>query len=75
MASQGRANRVAQRVKEELSTMLLFDLSEGRNRLGGSCLAQAFSRVGGEAPDIDDPAALAEDDDVFGGRPGFAGPT
>lgn len=33
MASQGRANRVAQRVKEELSTLLLFDLSDPR--LGG----------------------------------------
>ena len=30
MASQGRANRVAQRVKEELSTMMLFDLSDPR---------------------------------------------
>ncbi len=30
MTSQGRANRIAQRVKEELSTMLLFDLSDPR---------------------------------------------
>ncbi|MFN2144829.1 MAG: 30S ribosome-binding factor RbfA [Anaerolineales bacterium] len=30
MTSQGRANRVAQRVKEELATMLLFDLSDPR---------------------------------------------
>ena len=30
MASQGRANRVAQRIKEVLSTMLLFDLSDPR---------------------------------------------
>lgn len=30
MSSQGRANRVAQRVKEELSTMLLFNLSDPR---------------------------------------------
>ncbi len=30
MPSQGRANRVAQRIKEELSTMLLFDLSDPR---------------------------------------------
>lgn len=30
MTSQGRAQRVAQRIKEELSTMLLFDLSDPR---------------------------------------------
>jgi ribosome-binding factor A len=30
MASQGRADRVAQRIKEVLSTMLLFDLSDPR---------------------------------------------
>jgi ribosome-binding factor A len=30
MASQGRANRVANRIKEELSTMLLFNLSDPR---------------------------------------------
>lgn len=30
MPTQGRANRVAQRIKEELSTMLLFDLSDPR---------------------------------------------
>ena len=30
MPSQGRANRVAQRIKEELSTMLLFNLSDPR---------------------------------------------
>ena len=30
MTSQGRANLVSQRVKEELSTMLLFDLSDPR---------------------------------------------
>jgi phosphoribosylformylglycinamidine synthase len=42
----------------EQSYLLLFDLGGGKNRLGGSCLAQAFSRVGGDAPDIDDPAAV-----------------
>jgi len=30
MASQGRANRVAQRIKEELSTLLLFEVSDPR---------------------------------------------
>ncbi len=30
MASQGRANRVAQRIQEELSTLLIFDVSDPR---------------------------------------------
>jgi phosphoribosylformylglycinamidine synthase len=32
----------------------LLDLGEGRNRLGGSVLAQVFNRVGGLPPDFDD---------------------
>jgi phosphoribosylformylglycinamidine synthase len=43
---------------DEQSYLLLFDLGNGADRLGGSCLAQAFGRVGGKAPDIDNPAAL-----------------
>jgi phosphoribosylformylglycinamidine synthase len=43
---------------EEPSYLLLFDLGEGRNRLGASCLAQAFTLAGGEVPDIDDPSLL-----------------
>ena len=35
--------------------LLLIDLAAGRNRLGGSCLAQVYGRVGREAPDCDDP--------------------
>ena len=43
---------------DEPSYLLLFDLGAGRNRLGGSCLAQAYQRSGGDAPDIDDAEAL-----------------
>ena len=43
---------------EEPSYLLLLDLGEGRNRLGGSCLAQAYTRSGGETPDLDSPQAL-----------------
>ena len=43
---------------DEPSYLLLFDLGQGRNRLGGSCLAQAFDRHGGETPDLDDPQLL-----------------
>ena len=34
--------------------LLLVDLGGGRDRLGGSCLAQVYGRVGREAPDCDD---------------------
>ena len=39
--------------------LLLVDLGGGRNRLGGSALAQCFGRRGGECPDVDDAEALA----------------
>ncbi len=46
------------KVTEDQSYLLLFDLGKGRNRLGGSCLAQAYTRTGGDAPDVDNPRAL-----------------
>ena len=33
--------------------LLLVDLGRRRNRLGGSCLAQAYNQIGSEAPDVD----------------------
>ncbi|TAH40842.1 MAG: phosphoribosylformylglycinamidine synthase, partial [Betaproteobacteria bacterium] len=38
--------------------LMLIDLGNGRNRLGGSALAQAYNAVGEHAPDVD-PAQLA----------------
>ncbi|MFO1393543.1 MAG: phosphoribosylformylglycinamidine synthase [Steroidobacteraceae bacterium] len=38
--------------------LLLVDLGLGKDRLGGSCVAQVYGRVGSVAPDCDDPAAL-----------------
>jgi phosphoribosylformylglycinamidine synthase len=38
--------------------LVLVDLGQGRNRLGGSILAQVYSRLGSESPDLDDPALL-----------------
>ena len=35
------------------SRLLLVDLGRGRNRLGGSCLAQVYSQVGDDAPDVE----------------------
>src|SRR5690606_3223481 len=38
--------------------LILIDLGKGRNRLGGSALAQVYGATGDEAPDVDDPRAL-----------------
>ncbi len=38
--------------------LLLIDLGAGRNRLGGSILAQTMGEFGGEVPDLDDPQRL-----------------
>ena len=38
--------------------LLLVDLGGGRDRLGGSALAQVYGQLGCEAPDLDDPAQL-----------------
>jgi phosphoribosylformylglycinamidine synthase len=40
------------------SVMLLVDLGDGQNRLGGSALAQVYGQLGDVAPDVDDPATL-----------------
>ncbi len=47
------------RLDQGPSELLLIDLSGGRQRLGGSILAQVSGQIGSEAPDVDDPAALA----------------
>jgi phosphoribosylformylglycinamidine synthase len=36
------------------TALLLIDLGQGRNRLGGSALAQVYKQVGSVAPDVDD---------------------
>ena len=40
-------------LKRGHTRLLLVDLGRGRNRLGGSCLAQAYKQIGNEAPDVD----------------------
>jgi phosphoribosylformylglycinamidine synthase len=39
--------------------LVLVDLGVGKNRLGGSALAQVHGQLGDAAPDVDDPAMLA----------------
>jgi phosphoribosylformylglycinamidine synthase len=40
------------------SELLLVDLGRGKNRLGGSALAQVYGQLGQAPPDLDDPALL-----------------
>jgi phosphoribosylformylglycinamidine synthase len=40
------------------SALLFIDLGGGKNRLGGSALAQTRRSIGNESPDMDDPALL-----------------
>jgi len=42
------------------STLLFIDLGGGRNRLGGSALAQCFSQVGDVSPDVEDTMQLKD---------------
>ncbi len=43
---------------EGQTDLVLIDLGAGKNRLGGSALAQVHSQLGDAAPDLDDPAKL-----------------
>jgi len=45
-------------VERQATRLLLIDLGRGRNRLGGSALAQANGQFGSEVPDLDEPALL-----------------
>jgi len=40
--------------------LVLLDLGRGRNRLGGSILAQVFGQCGDQAPDLQEPKLLAD---------------
>lgn len=40
------------------TVVLLFDLGAGKNRMGGSALAQVYKQVGDVAPDVDEAAKL-----------------
>ena len=46
------------RAVHEDTALVLVDLGSGRNRLGGSALAQVFGQLGNEAPDLDQPEKL-----------------
>ena len=47
-------------LKPGASILMLLDLGAGRNRLGGSALAQVYNQAGDTTPDLDDPARFAK---------------
>jgi len=42
------------------SELLLIDLGLGKNRMGGSCLAQVYNQIGNSTPDMDSPSLFAK---------------
>jgi len=42
------------------SKLVFLDLAAGKNRLGGSALAQALGQLGDEAPDVENPRLLSD---------------
>ncbi|HEU5080998.1 MAG TPA: phosphoribosylformylglycinamidine synthase [Opitutaceae bacterium] len=53
-----RRSLTPQLAMETDSVLLLIDLGRGRNRLGGSILAQVVSQIGEATPDVDSPDDL-----------------
>jgi phosphoribosylformylglycinamidine synthase len=47
-------------LKKGETTLLLIDLGRGKNRLGGSALAQVYDQLGDEPPDVDNPKDLKD---------------
>ncbi|KAH7923141.1 phosphoribosylformylglycinamidin [Leucogyrophana mollusca] len=43
---------------EEGTVLVFFDLANGKERMGGSALAQVFKEIGSEAPDVENAATL-----------------
>jgi phosphoribosylformylglycinamidine synthase len=44
--------------KEADTSLLLIDLGQGRNRMGGSVLGQVLNQFGDQVPDLEDPQSL-----------------
>ncbi|WP_394172544.1 phosphoribosylformylglycinamidine synthase [Thalassotalea litorea] len=60
----GRVEDIRKTVTPQLRTdkgdsrIVAIDLSGGKNRLGGSCLAQVYKQLGTQTPDVDEPQVL-----------------
>jgi phosphoribosylformylglycinamidine synthase len=50
--------RTDQGGSNEETRIVAIDLSKGKQRLGGSCLAQVYKQLGNETPDVDSPETL-----------------
>jgi len=50
--------KVTPDIKKAGSALIFVDLSSGRERLGGSALAQVFSQIGEISPDMEDPSLV-----------------
>ena len=53
-----RRSLTPQLVADPDTVLVLVDLGAGRNRMGGSILAQVTQQIGADAPDVDDPARI-----------------
>jgi phosphoribosylformylglycinamidine (FGAM) synthase-like enzyme len=51
-------HKVTPDLKTTGSELLMIDLAGGRQRLGGSVLAQVYGQVGNDCPDVEDPQLL-----------------
>ncbi|MGA7157608.1 MAG: phosphoribosylformylglycinamidine synthase [Acidobacteriaceae bacterium] len=49
---------VTPQLREGDNCLISIDLGEGKNRLGGSCLAQVYQQMGDETPDAPEPDSL-----------------
>ncbi len=56
--TDARATLTPELLAELDTTLLLIDLGQGKNRMGGSALAQVYKQVGDVAPDVESAAAL-----------------
>ncbi|HLP97818.1 MAG TPA: phosphoribosylformylglycinamidine synthase [Sideroxyarcus sp.] len=56
--SDARKTLTPQLAADTDTVVLLFDLGCGKNRMGGSALAQVYKQIGDVAPDVDDAGKL-----------------
>ena len=54
-----RRSLTPQLIADVATFLVLVDLGAGRNRMGGSIVAQVTQQIGNDTPDLDDPARLA----------------
>jgi phosphoribosylformylglycinamidine synthase len=60
VSDAGRTLTPALQLHEGASSLWLVDLAAGRNRLGGSALAQVYGELGDEPADLDEPRRLLQ---------------